>query len=173
MNKAFFVDKDGTLVDNSGYPEIIPSDGLLENDVVEGLKYLQKKEYKIILISNQPWIAKGRMSIEEVEQVFQSLILKLSSFGVKIEDYYYCPHQTSDNCNCKKPKPQLIKDAANKHNINLNNSFMIGDMEDDILTGKNAGIKTILVLTGNGRKYKENNNADYTIKNINEVINII
>ena len=77
MKRAVFLDKDGTLVDNSGYPKIIPGHDLLEYNVVEGLRYLKEKGYKLIIVSNQPWIAKKIMTEEEVENVFRKLNEKL------------------------------------------------------------------------------------------------
>jgi D-glycero-D-manno-heptose 1,7-bisphosphate phosphatase len=184
MNKAFFLDKDGTLVDNSNYPkkiptdkklglDFIPSDKLLEDDVIEGLKYIQKKGYKLFIVSNQPWITKGHLDIKEVESIFQNLVEKLRLQGIFIEEYFYCPHQTSDNCECKKPKPKMIFDAAKKYEINLDESYMVGDMDLDILTGQNAGTKTILVLTGCGKEFKNIAKPTYILKNLNEIIKIL
>lgn len=172
MQKAVFLDKDGTLVDNSQYPKIIPKDKLL-GDILEGLKYIQNKRYKIFILSNQPWIAKGKMTKNEVEQVFRNITQKLKGKGITIDDYFYCPHQSSDNCKCKKPKNNLIKKAAKKHNINLKHSYIIGDMDQDILAGKKSQMKTILVLTGLGNMYKDTIKADYVINNLNDVKNIL
>jgi len=172
MIKVFFIDKDGTLVDNSGYPDKIPRDELLRKEVVEGLRYMGEKGYKIIIISNQPWIAKNIIKLEEVEEIFKSLIKKLKERGIEIDDYFYCPHQSSDKCECKKPKPKMIFDAENKHKIDLNNSFIVGDMDIDIEFGKRAGIKTILVKTGRGKDFLDSN-PDYVIENINEIFKII
>ena len=108
QNKAAFLDKDGTLVDNSRYPLVIPTDGLLVNEVVDGLLYLQERGYKLFIISNQSWISKGQLTQEQVEKVFQSLITKLQNHGVIISDYYYCPHRKVHNCECKKPKTKLV-----------------------------------------------------------------
>lgn len=171
--RAIFIDKDGVLVDNSGYPEIIPTDKLLENDILEGLKYIKKKAYKIIIVSNQPWIAKNRISFEKIISLFDSVVNQLKQKHIFIDDYVFCPHQTSDNCNCKKPKPKMILDMSKKYDIDLINSYMIGDMDLDILTGKSAGTKTVLVLTGKGKEYQEKTNADYIIKNLNEIQRII
>jgi len=170
---AFFIDKDGVLVDNSRYPEIIPTDELLENDIFEGLKHIQNKGYKIIIVSNQKWISKGLMKREDVEKTFQIIIKKLKEKGIEINDYFYCPHKEEDNCNCRKPSPKMILDAAEKHSISLKDSFMIGDMEKDIESGKNAGTKTILVLTGRGKDYQNETNADYVINNLNEINKVI
>lgn len=184
MNKAFFIDKDGTLVDNSKCPrtiptnkklglDVIPSDKLLENDVLEGLKYIQEKGYKLFIVSNQSWIAKGHLNTYEVENVFKSLVEKLRLQDIFIEEYLYCPHQSSDNCDCKKPKPKMILDAAKKHEINLKESYFVGDMDLDILTGQNAGTKTILVLTGRGNDFKDIVKSTYILKNINKIIEIL
>jgi D,D-heptose 1,7-bisphosphate phosphatase len=172
MEKAIFLDKDGTLVDNWGYPEIIPTDDILEGHILQGLKHAQEKGYKMIIISNQPWIAKGKMTKKEVENVFKNLISKLEKKGIKIDDYFYCPHQSLDNCECKKPKPSMIFQAAKKHNINLSQSFMVGDSDFDIAAGKNARVKTALVLTGNGKNFL-NTEPDYILQNINELKNIL
>lgn len=173
MNKAFFIDKDGTIVDNSKYPKIIPSDEILEDKVIEGLRYLEEKDYKLIIISNQPWISKGKMSKDEVEDIFKSLVKKLKDKGIKIEDYFYCPHKNEDECLCRKPKPGMILKAAEKHNIDLEKSFMIGDTDKDIIAGKEAGIKTILVETGHDKKFKSIVSPTYILKNLNEIARIL
>ena len=85
---------------------------------------------------------------------------------IKIEKIYVCPHKPEDNCECRKPKTKLIKDAEKEFNIDLSKSFMVGDKKIDVEMGKNAGVKTILVLTGNGMKEKENSNADYVAKDL-------
>lgn len=172
MSGAFFIDKDGTLVDNSSYPPIIPCDEIMEEEVLEGLRYVKSKGYKIIIISNQPWVAKGKMAMEEVENIFRSLLEKLMKNGVEIDDYFYCPHQSSDNCDCKKPKPKLLIDAAKKHNIDLSQSFMVGDMDADVLLGKNAGIKSVLVKTGHGKEYLDIG-ADYVLDNVNALRELV
>lgn len=169
--KAAFIDKDGTIVDNSDYPKI-PSDKLLEQDILEGLKYLQNKGYKLIIISNQPWTAKGLISKEQVEVFFKNITNKLKDKEITITDYFYCPHRREENCNCKKPNPGMILKAVKKHNIDLAQSIMIGDRGDDINLGKNLKIKTFLVQTGNGKEFK-NTNPDHIIKNINAIGEII
>ena len=178
MNKAIFIDKDGTLVEYIPYEEKPKAEDILRNilmedEVVEGLKYLQRKGFKLIIVSNQPWIAKGHVTTEEIENLFKELVLKLINKGVNISDYFFCPHQTSDNCECKKPKPKMIFDAAKKHNVDLSKSFMIGDMDLDIKTGEKAGIKTFLVLTGRGESFKDIVYPTYILKNINEINKIL
>lgn len=169
MNPAFFLDKDGTLVDNSEFPSIIPADKLLRECILEGLREIQKKGYKLIIISNQPWISKGKMTPEEVENNFRSVVGQLAKEGVYIDAYYYCPHQTSDNCECKKPKGKMILQAALENKIDLENSYMVGDGEIDIGAGKNAGVKTILVRTGLGKDYNSPLEPDIIVQDINAI----
>ncbi len=171
--KAVFLDKDGTLVDNAGYPEVIPTDKLLTNEVVEGLQYLQSKGYKLFIISNQSWISKGRLTQKQVEEVFQNLLAKLKSHKVIISGYYYCPHREADHCYCRKPKTKLIVTAAREHSLHLQQSLFVGDMETDIAAGKNMGMKTILVLTGKGKEYNNAIKPDFVIKNINHVKDVV
>jgi histidinol-phosphate phosphatase family protein len=173
MDKAFFLDKDGTLVDNSEYPEVIPMDKLLTNEIIDGLKLMQGKGYKLFIVSNQPWISRGIFSYEEIQKKFESVINQLESLGIIIQDYLFCPHQNSDNCNCRKPSPGMILDLAKKHKIDLNNSFMIGDTDKDITAGEKAGVKTALVLTGDGKKFENIVKPTYILKNLNEIKKII
>lgn len=170
--KCVFVDKDGTLVYNLDYPSI-PTDKLITDRVIDGLRAIKEKGYKIILVSNQSWIAKNLMSKSEVENIFISVKRQLDEQGVKIDDYIYCPHQISDGCNCKKPKPGMILEMARKHNINLSKSFMVGDMAEDILAGKSAGVRTVLVLTGNRKDEGKTANPDYIIDDLNKIEGII
>ncbi len=171
MSKAIFLDKDGTLVDNSGYPEIIPADLLLRDEILDGLHYLQEKGYLLIIISNQSWIAKKRLKREEVEQCFGSVCSQLAKEKIKITAYYYCPHQSLDKCSCKKPEIGLLERAKREYSLDFSASYIIGDMEDDILAGKRAGVKTILVKSGSAKKFSSSPSvrADYVIPNINHI----
>ena len=137
------------------------------------MKHIQGKGYKLFIVSNQPWISKKIMMKEEVDQIFDSLIKKLNDLGIKIEDYFYCPHQSSDNCDCRKPKPGMIIKAKEKYNIDLSKSFIIGDTDKDICSGNEAGMKTILVETGFDEKFKNIVKPTYILKNLNEIIKIL
>ena len=173
MHKAIFLDKDGTLVSNHGYPQKIPTSQLLTEQVIAGLQHLQKQGYTLIIISNQPWIAKGIYSRTQVETIFDRLLAQLWFYGITIHDYFYCPHQSADNCSCKKPLPELIFKAARKHSIDLSQSYFFGDLVADVIAGKRAGVKTILVETGCGLQYSSEIKPDFVIKNINAIIEVI
>jgi len=113
------------------------------------------------------------MSKDQTEQVFHSVSQKLKQHGIQISGFMYCPHQTSDNCDCKKPKPQLLHLAAKASNIDLSQSYMIGDMDFDIQAGKNANMKTILVLTGLGEQHKHLVSPDHIINDVNGLKEIL
>ena len=123
----------------------------------------------LIIISNQSWIGKSRILAEEVENIFCSLVDKVLQEGINIADYYYCGHTREKRCGCRKPRSQLLLEAARDHKIDVKKSMLIGDMESDIIAGKNVGLETILVRTGCGKKFEHLTQADHVIDNINAV----
>ncbi|MBI2573614.1 HAD-IIIA family hydrolase [Candidatus Woesearchaeota archaeon] len=173
MHKAIFLDKDGTLVDSSGYPFRIPSDKLLWNDIEKGLHYLQTQGYLLFIVSNQAWVAKKRATSEQIESYFQSVVTQLQAKNITITQYYFCPHAPKDDCSCRKPHPYFLHQAAKKYNLDLSQSYFIGDADTDIQTGKNAGTKTILVTTGQGKSFVGKVVADFIIKNVDEVTKML
>ena len=167
--KAIFIDKDGVIVDNSCYPTP-PSDKLLPQ-AVKGLETLSSMDYKVIIISNQSWIGKGKLSVQEVESIFQSLTEQLNLLGVSLTAWYTCPHIKEEGCECRKPSSHLILKASQEHHIDLSESYFIGDMTSDILAGKRAGTTTILVKTGqSGEDNRYPVKPDYTFPTFTEAI---
>lgn len=178
MKGAIFLDKDGTLVKFNTYSvdatsEEVLKDVLMEEKILDGLKYFQEKGFKLIVISNQPWIGKGVVTSEQIEDLFKELVLKLNEKGIEINDYFYCPHRKTDGCDCRKPGPKLLFDAAEKHGINLEESYMVGDSHYDIGAGKNAGIKTVLVKSGEHADFSDDFGADHLVDDINSLRGII
>jgi len=162
-NKAILIDRDGVLVEDIGYHHKLEDLRIIPN-AVEGLKLL--KDFKLIVITNQSGIGRGYYTLKDYEKFNDYMLKELNKEKIKIEKIYVCPHKPEDNCECRKPKTKLIKDAEKEFNIDLSKSFMVGDKKIDVEMGKNAGVKTILVLTGNGMKEKENSNADYVAKDL-------
>ena len=107
----------------------------------------------MIVITNQAGIARGYFTEETLQQIHQKMNQALERDSVSLDDIYYCPHHPdfTGPCKCRKPQPKMILDAAMKHNIILNQSYMIGDTLKDIETGYNAKCKTVLLMTGYGR----------------------
>ncbi len=149
--KAIFLDRDGTINVEVNYlhePEkfrFLPT-------VQDALKLLQKLEFKLIIITNQAGIAKGIYSVNDMEQTNAYMKDQLKLAGITIDAIYFCPHRTEDQCNCRKPLPGMIFQAAKDLNIDLTKSWTIGDKLSDIEAGVRATTKTILVQTGYGEE---------------------
>ena len=163
MKKAVFIDRDGVLVEDTGYVHKIEDFKLIKN-AIEGLKLLKK--YKLFIITNQSGIARGVYKVEDFLKFNNHLIKELKRHNIKIEKTYYCPHKPEDNCNCRKPKTKFLEDAEKEFDIDLKKSFVIGDRKSDFEMGKNAGCKTIHVLTGFGIKAKNDVKPDYFAKDL-------
>ncbi|MBE9464245.1 D-glycero-alpha-D-manno-heptose-1,7-bisphosphate 7-phosphatase [Dyadobacter subterraneus] len=152
-NKAVFLDKDGTLIEDSPY-NVDPQLVKLESGVVEGLLKLQAQGYQLIVISNQPGLAMGLFSVEELENLVVYFMDLLNQEGIELAGFYFCPHMPEGDssqtaCRCRKPKPGLILKAASDYDIDLSSSWMIGDILNDVEAGSQAGCKTVLINNGN------------------------
>ena len=161
MHKAIMLDRDGTLVEDTMYPHKLEHFKLLPG-VIEGLKKL-KNDYIFIIITNQAGIGKGIFKEEEMHSFNEKLISELKKEGIEIKKVYYCPHTPEHCCKCRKPETENAIAAKKEFNIDLKNSWMIGDHLSDVQLGLNIGSKTIFMLTGHGKKHLE----DLKAKNIN------
>jgi histidinol-phosphate phosphatase family protein len=148
--KAIFLDRDGTVT--VGIPKYERVDSLdkveLLPNTLKACRVLASLDYGVFFISNQAGIAEGLITLEDFNAINNKAIGLLAPSGIKIIDTYICPHGEDSDCECRKPKPKLILDAANDYGIDLKESYMIGDRRSDIEAGINAGTKTILVETG-------------------------
>lgn len=154
MNKAIFIDKDGTLIENVPYNTNVEHITLTEG-AGEGLALLKQAGYKIIIVTNQAGVAKGFFPEEDIFAVRDRIAELLETYAVTIDDFYYCPHHPEGiikeyaiDCSCRKPLPGMITSAARKHTIDTTQSWMIGDILHDVEAGNRAGCKTILLDTG-------------------------
>lgn len=147
MRKAIFLDRDGTLNDNSGnYYIWRKEDFRLNPGVVEALKELRSRGYLLIVITNQGGISKGEYSTEDVEALHDHLRSMLEQERVHLDEIYYCPHHHSvESCLCRKPQPLMIEKAVARFGIDPASSWMIGDSKRDVEAGKAAGLRTILI----------------------------
>lgn len=170
--KAVFLDRDGTLIVD---PPDLRVDSVakihLFPDTLKALELLASLDFGVIEITNQAGIAEGRLDKAEFEEINAKVLEMLESSGVKILKTYMCPHAPEDNCVCRKPKPKLLLDAAKDFDIDLSNSYTIGDRESDIMAGVNAGTKTILVQTGN--EPVTSKEANHTAPNLLEAVRYI
>ena len=148
--KAVFLDRDGTV--NLGTPPYERIDNLEKVELLpktfKALSLLASLDYGVFLISNQPCIAEGFIALDEAEVINDKVLELIDPSGVRIIKSYTCPHGKDNTCECRKPKPKMLLDAAQEYDIDLTSSYMVGDRLTDILTGINAGTNTILVQTG-------------------------
>lgn len=142
--KAIFLDRDGTIIHDVGYPKD-PKQVELFPGIIEALRSLMDFGYKLVVISNQSGIGRGIITLEEMNQVNAKFISILEKHDVYFNSIYYCPHAPEEQCNCRKPSPEMILNAAKELDINLSLSFMVGDKLSDVEAGKRAGCKTILL----------------------------
>jgi len=180
MNKALFLDRDGTINVDKHYL-INPDDFVFEKNVAEVLKLAQQKGYLLIVLTNQSGIARGYFGEQELHKLHTHIQGEAAKNGFVFSDFFYCPHYKNGSvkeyaieCDCRKPKPGLINQALQKYNIDLSQSLMIGDKDADILLGKSVGVKTVLVGSGYGGKFKESEiGYDYFIDDFSGLIPLL
>jgi len=157
MNKAVFLDRDGVITKEPPYYahridqlELIPKSA-------EAIKLLNESRFKVIVVSNQSGVARGYYREKDIEIYNRAMQKKLEEKNAYIDAIYYCPHYPKAtikeyriDCDCRKPKPGMLRQAEKDLNLNLKLSFLVGDKMSDIEAGYRAGCKTILVLTGQG-----------------------
>lgn len=181
MRKAIFIDKDGTLVRNVPY-NADPDKIILEAGALKGLRLLQMKGYTLVVISNQAGIAHGYFKEEEMQTVVSKVELLLAEGGVQLDGFYYCPHHPAGKikayaiaCNCRKPLPGMILQAAADLDLSLSDSWMIGDILHDVEAGNRAGCRSVLINNGNETEWEMNKDRrpDHIAKDLSEAAQLI
>lgn len=171
--KAIFLDRDGTINKYVGFLRSTEEFELLPG-VIEAIKKINSNGYLAIVVTNQPVIARGEVSFEELHLIHNKMETELGKHGAYLDGIYFCPHhphkgyegeipELKIDCECRKPKPGMLLQASEDFNIDLKESWMIGDSENDILSGRNAGCKTALIG-------KENYNQDLSEESLLAVI---
>jgi rfaE bifunctional protein nucleotidyltransferase chain/domain len=144
---AVFFDRDGTINEDVGYLHQPDKFHVFPN-TLKGMKRIQDMGYRIIIVTNQPGIGIGYYSEEDFYRVNRAMLSTFSKAGILVDKIYFCPHCKAEGCSCRKPQQALIKRAQEELNLNIPQSYFIGDKTSDMETGKRAGMKTILVKTG-------------------------
>lgn len=182
--RCVFLDRDGTL---NVYRGLVakPEDLELEEDAAEAVARLNASGYLVIVVTNQPVVARGLCSMEDVREIHRKLVTLLGEKGAYLDDIIFCPHHPDRGypeenpaykipCNCRKPATGMIEEMVKKHHIDVSESWFVGDTTVDVLTGKNAGLKTVLVGTGEaGRDGKYDVRADAQAGNLLDAAGII
>jgi D-glycero-D-manno-heptose 1,7-bisphosphate phosphatase len=144
MNKAIFLDRDGTINVDFGYV-CNPEKLVFVEGVENSLKRLLDAGYMLIVITNQSGVGRGYFTEQEAKDFNTFLSNKLEDSGICITDFFMCVHSPNNDCDCRKPSPKLILEAIKKYNIDATLSFMLGDKESDVQSGRNAGLRSMLI----------------------------
>lgn len=168
--KAVFLDKDGTLIENVPH-NVDPQRIRLTPGAIPGLQRLQQLGYLLIAVSNQPGIALGYFSEAALDAAVQHLRALLAKDSIRLAGLYYCPHDPAGasrryamHCRCRKPAPGLLLAAAHIHDVDLDQSWLIGDILNDIEAGARAGCRTVLLDNGNETEWKRGPFRDPTCR---------
>lgn len=179
--RAIFLDRDGTMnvskgfISNADDLELIPR-------TIEAIKAINKSGALAIVITNQPVIARGECSFEELHNIHNKLKTLLGEKGAFVDDIFYCPHHPDKgfegevpelkfDCDCRKPKTGMIDEAVKKYNIDLSKSYMVGDSTMDLELARNAGVKSVLVDTGfAGNDGKYDRSCDIEAKDLLDAV---
>ncbi len=178
MVKAVFLDRDGTIVEDTDHLHERNKVRFLPQ-VAAAIKLLNKNGFKVVVVTNQAGVARGYFTEEVVRDINDYIRQLLSQEDAFIDKIYYCPHHPEGiipeyrrECNCRKPNPGMLRQSAEELNINLNKSFLIGDKMSDIEAGRGAGCKTILLLDNKlpGQQVKIPPASDHIATNLYEAV---
>lgn len=175
--KAVFLDRDGTINKYVGFLRNIDELELIDG-VADAIKKINESSYLAVVITNQPVIARGEVSFKELEVIHNKMETLLGKEGAYLDAIYFCPHhphkgyegerpELKFDCDCRKPKPGMLLEAARTFNIDLSQSWIIGDDENDIKAGQNAGCQTALIGKGSyGQTVTVSSLKDFVEQNV-------
>jgi len=151
LRPAVFLDRDGTIVEDRG-ALAEPSDVVFYPDTFDALKRLQER-FLLFLVTNQPWVARGIVTLDRVNAVNAWVISCLAEQSVVVTEAYVCPHEREEGCCCIKPRPYFLEKAAKDHSVDLKRSFTVGDHPHDVEFARSVGGRGVYVRTGHGEKH--------------------
>jgi D-glycero-D-manno-heptose 1,7-bisphosphate phosphatase len=185
MKRAVFIDRDGTISEEVGYINHASRFRLFPYSA-SAIKHLNENGWLAIVITNQAGVARGYFSEDMIQTVHERMTKGLESNGARLDAIYYCAHHPSVgeppyrfDCDCRKPKPGLISRAAKDFAIDLSESWMVGDRYSDVEMARNAGVKSMFVMSGYGRGEWEhqreswNEQPDLLAENLLEAVRLI
>lgn len=148
---AVFLDRDGTIIEDAGFIRDVKQVDFYPQ-TFSALRQLS--DFSLFIVTNQSGIAKGQIRSEEADAVNDYVVQCLAEAGTRIRAVYCCPHQRTDGCECMKPNPYFLRIAERDHEIDLTQSFVVGDHPSDVELAHGVGAKGIYVLTGHGVKHR-------------------
>jgi D-glycero-D-manno-heptose 1,7-bisphosphate phosphatase len=176
MNRAIFLDRDGVLDELVHYREgwgapRTPEDVRLRPGVRDALDRINKDGWMIFVISNQPDAAKGFTTAEALHEVHLEFLNQLAD--PPIREFFYCPHRSEERCECRKPKPFFVLQAAKKYDIDLTQSWFVGDVDTDIETGHRAGTYTALLEYEHSSSKRGAQKADLVCRDLDHFVRTV
>lgn len=168
MKKIFFIDRDGVINKEIGYLHEI-SKFEFQDGVFSSLRYILSKGYEIIIITNQSGISRGIYNINDFHLLNDWMLRKFKEHDIEILDVFFCPHGPYDNCHCRKPKNGMFLEAKAKYKIDIENSWVVGDKETDILWGINCNIKNLILVRSGHKIDEENSKAKLILNSIKDI----
>lgn len=171
MNKVVVLDRDGTIVVDRHYLAD-PDDLKFEAGAEAGLRKMSEMGFRLVVITNQSGIARGLFSLARLEEIHERLRQMMRSVGAPLDGVYFCPHQPADDCDCRKPKLGLMRQASAELGFDMSESIVIGDKDSDVEFGRRAGAFTLQIGTPQSR-LQFAATPDRVVANLTEAAEII
>ena len=165
--KTIFLDRDGVINKETGYLHKI-EDFKFINGVFEACQHYEQLGYKIVIVTNQSGISRGHYSEDDYRNITVWMITQFNKNNIQILDTFHCPHLPDSGCNCRKPKPGMLLEAKKKYNINMLESWMIGDKETDITAAISSGINNTILVKSGHKINEADSRAKFIIDSINQ-----
>jgi D-glycero-D-manno-heptose 1,7-bisphosphate phosphatase len=147
MKPAIILDRDGVINDHRHFVNE-PADLILFDTAPMAIRKLNNAGYKVVVATNQGGVGLGYLSADMLDRIHEKLVEELAAHGARIDDIAACTHSPHAGCDCRKPRPGLLYALQERHDLDLDKSYMVGDRETDVAAGKAAGTKTVLIGDG-------------------------
>ena len=170
--KTIFLDRDGVINKDVNYAYKVVDFEFIDG-IFDVCFYFQKLNYKIIIVTNQSGISRGYYSENDFQNITNWMLAQFKKNEINILDVFHCPHLPDSHCNCRKPKPGMLLNAKYKHNIDMHNSWIIGDKEADIISGISSGIVNTILFNNSHKINEVNSKAKFTVNAIQQIKKII
>ena len=166
--RAVFLDRDGTIIEDVGYPREARQVHLLEG-AAGALRSLRDAGFQLVIVGNQSGIGRGLVTEAQARAVHERLVAELTRRGVALDAVKYCPHAPWEHCRCRKPSPDLLLAAGHELGVEMPASYMVGDKPSDIEAGRRAGCRTVFFARDGGA----HDTADHVATSWRDVVGFI